>query len=638
MTSAFRVLTFLLTFVELTAFALSKDEKKILNQIQWNQITEDAKKCSEFSDEWQALGRASILAGTVSEQKFVLWLKDRLQKADSPEIKTDEISVPSLVAEKTSVFLKVGDQEIPALMLLGSAAGSVTQPLAFLGNGTIEDIKKAGDVTGKILLMERDDFLTGSLGVLIAEAETLGAKGLILYGTDGGHTPADLIRQERQRAELPVLLISSQQGKELRLLAEKGTRASLEVKYKTKNLDASILDIEVKDLPPSASPSAPIVFSANLDRWFSGAVDHCTGIGAALELVRLLSSKTMAHGHPVQFLFWSGIETGFPSEDELLGKAALFQYKYFSNNPAPLHVFVLSNLGEPGNERFIAGSPNIRQVMRKTLTEFPGRTAKLDPLSHHVRDEWGVLNLLGLSNSQFGWEPSDFKWHSSKDDFSRVSFANLQKDFSAMLTLFMRIDRNEQAALDFTELLDEYRHALQSLKGIVDKDRIEFLNKQAEKLKAQHATKHFGANDIQSFQRELYEIGSDLTGAQVRARLVHSAHDLPLLIQLYNQVQRSRWKDAERTLKKLNGFRWADSLDTKIFVEAHRRLADEVEGSFPKRYVRNVDTKLWTLFMGGRKNISSLLKLIEKETDNVEDRIAKDLDAIEAVLKKIQGT
>jgi Zn-dependent M28 family amino/carboxypeptidase len=164
-------------------------------------------------------------------------------------------------------------------------------------------------------------------------------------------------------ARIPVLVISSQVGAQLRQLAQAGTvRVHLDLAVKTTKARAA--DV-IADLP--GRRSGVILLGAHLDSVANGPGinDNGSGTAAVLEIARQAHRLHVRPKHGLRFAFWGGEELG------LLGSRAYVQSLSQRGRSRILGVINLDMIGSPNYDRIVydgadgpTGSQKIENAFR----------------------------------------------------------------------------------------------------------------------------------------------------------------------------------------------------------------------------------------------------------------------------------
>lgn len=211
-----------------------------------------------------------------------------------------------------------GDDAPGARPLTGSAPGSISGAVEFVGLGKEEDIPEQG-LAGKIALIERGEITFGSKVERVREA---GAEAAIVFNNQPGGFQGTMGR----RAEIPAIAVSQANGVRIRELISEGrvevTLMVEETAEPSQNLMA--------ELPGTGE--GVVVVGAHYDTTPGsvGASDNASGMGVLLALAEKLAGTPFPF--TLRFIAFGAEETGLNgsnhyvdslSSDELAGIYAM---------------------------------------------------------------------------------------------------------------------------------------------------------------------------------------------------------------------------------------------------------------------------------------------------------------------------
>jgi Zn-dependent M28 family amino/carboxypeptidase len=243
-----------------------------------------------------------------------------------------------------------------------SGGGNVTaQVVPVGGSGGCADSDFSSFPNGAIALMKRGGCpFSQKAGI----AQGAGGSGALI-ANDGlpGRTAPLSATVFGFTARIPVLVISSEVGAQLRQLAQGGTvRVHLDLTVKTTRARAANV---VADLP-GRQPGV-ILLGGHLDSVANGPGinDNGSGSAAILEIARQASRLHVRPKHGLRFAFWGGEELG------LLGSRSYVQSLSQSERSRILGVINLDMVGSPNSDRIVydgadgpSGSQKIENAFR----------------------------------------------------------------------------------------------------------------------------------------------------------------------------------------------------------------------------------------------------------------------------------
>lgn len=190
--------------------------------------------------------------------------------------------------------------------------------IAYIGLGLPEDIEKAGNLDGKIALIERG---SNTFAEKAANAYNAGAEAVIIFNNNAGAITASL---GDNPPKIPVLGMSQENGRKIVGKLEKDETVNLT----KENFD---IDIEYHEDGESYNvigklkaaknhkKAKTIVLGAHFDSVSSpGASDNASGTAVIVEVARLLSNKDIRKNlnYNIEFVAFGGEELGLLGSKE----------------------------------------------------------------------------------------------------------------------------------------------------------------------------------------------------------------------------------------------------------------------------------------------------------------------------------
>lgn len=306
---------------------LTPEEQAILGGLDygnaWNQLT-------------TITGFGERVAGTDQEWAAQRYVYDQLSGMGMDKVVMETFPVQSWVHYGTTIQVvspvsepipgttygdcySVYGREYGKPYSFGNTNGGKTlvAPIRDLGLGTAADFDAAGDLTGVIALVHRDDDIQGWPNVPAIEAASHHAAAILLYGYFGTYPVPDGIKQDSMKGPLPAFSISPNSARHLIDLLATGP-VTLQVDGRVDIIsDRVARSVNVAAyLYGTTRPNEYVVTSGHIDTWWSGASDDTSSIAAMLELARLFSaaraSGTFVNERTLVFASVGAEETGGP--------------------------------------------------------------------------------------------------------------------------------------------------------------------------------------------------------------------------------------------------------------------------------------------------------------------------------------
>jgi Iap family predicted aminopeptidase len=299
---------------------ISKDELKLLSRVNvggaWGAVSWISQRVGKNKSSG---GEGSIIPGSREEREMAQYLKEQLTRLGySPSIE----EFPVVNHQYLSCRLKFGKRLIDGVIYgdspgtfgtlfgssykLGNFTGGdeVYGDLVNGGRGTKEELDGLGNIQAKIVLLKRDDSVTGHLRVPLAEIKQRGAIAVIAYGVSDGVIQVDAIRQDSVQSPIPIISISLREASQMQKeLAEGVHQVTFRAEVKIeKARSVNIVAVQ----RGKVMPDDVIVVGAHLDRYFEGAHKSAAGLSTLLELARLFSQNRYQNNRSLIFVAFSG--------------------------------------------------------------------------------------------------------------------------------------------------------------------------------------------------------------------------------------------------------------------------------------------------------------------------------------------
>ena len=306
---------------------LTSEESRILGGLDyanaWNQLT-------------TITGFGERVAGTDQEWAAQEYVYDALRALPMDKVVMETFPVASWVHYGTTIQVVSPVQEPvegttygDCYSVWGKDAGvpyafgnqdhgkTLVAPLRDVGYGTAADFDAAGDLTGVIALVHRDDDIQGWPSVPEVEASLHHAAAVVFYGYYGTYPVPDGIKQDSVKGPLPSFSISPRSAWHLQDLLKDGP-VTLRVEGRADMVpDERARSVNVAAyLYGTTHPDEYVVISGHIDTWWNGASDDTSAVAAMLELARLFSEAraagTFVNERTLVFASVGAEETGGP--------------------------------------------------------------------------------------------------------------------------------------------------------------------------------------------------------------------------------------------------------------------------------------------------------------------------------------
>ncbi len=309
---------------------------------------------------------------------------------------------------------------------------TLVAPLRDLGYGTAADFDAAGDLTGVIALVHRDDDLQGWPSVPEWDAYWHHAAAVVFYGYYGTYPVPDGIKQDSVKGPLPSFSISPRSAWHLQDLLQEGP-VTLRITGRADMIpDEVARSVNVAAYMIGAThPDEYVVISGHIDTWWSGADDDTSSIAAMLELARLFSSAreagTFVNDRTLVFASVGAEETGGP--DNTWYNWLVGSYEFVKAHPEILAGLAVElnmdgvSLVKPSGKYWVENTWELNPFVAKGISDlgFTGSVGYYNPVWSWT-DAWSFAAKGGGSAIQLMWVNGyDATYHTQLDDMAEQS-------------------------------------------------------------------------------------------------------------------------------------------------------------------------------------------------------------------------
>jgi hypothetical protein len=187
----------------------------------------------------------------------------------------------------------------------GTGPGGVTAPLVDVGKGRWADFEKAGDISGKIVLLHRADPMFYG-GPSLAEAKARGAVGALM---DYPITGKEILKTDEIAEFIPTLYIRQVEWN--RLAADLKAGKDLRVKLIVNNEvgDYPTARNVVGMIPGSVYPDEFIYLGCHFDHWMTSAADDGAGVGSMFAIAKAVKAMQAQGWQPKRTLVFCAFDS-----------------------------------------------------------------------------------------------------------------------------------------------------------------------------------------------------------------------------------------------------------------------------------------------------------------------------------------
>ena len=406
--------------------------------------------------------------GTLAMQHAVQWAMQALTAAGADSVHTESFEIGSSWSEGATEMTattaydvnptRVGGGtvlssfRIRAVSVAWAPALSPVKhvPVVDVGEGTEADFQKAGDVSGKILLVHSVVLKTwadlfaeyANAPPVITRAVQAKAKAIAFIATREHHI---LYRHTNAGAgeidKLPMVIVAREDGERMaRLLADKNlVWADLNI---PNQIGGPIKAANViAELRGAEKPDEFVIVGAHLDSWElgTGALDNGCNAALVVDTLRAIKASQVLPRRTIRFVLFSGEEEG------LLGSRA-----YAANHRGELDKaagVIIYDSGTGKTTGFsIGGRADLASAARQLiapLAQFGVNEVKTDM-------EWGTdhfdFMLEGVPTFVADQDEANYleNYHAVSDTYDKVDFLQLKKHVAEATLLSLELANLDQ--------------------------------------------------------------------------------------------------------------------------------------------------------------------------------------------------
>jgi len=411
---------------------------------QANQIIQTALQPSSLESNLQELtdevgGR---VPGTPAMQRAIEWGRQKFRAAGADSVHTEEFTIPNSWAEGATEFLVSGKGTTGPIEFrvrcVSVAWAPVLAPVKHVsvvdvGEGTAADFQRAGDISGKIVLVHTvvlktwDDLFGEYMKAPpVIDAAVKGRATAVAFIATREHDI--LYRHTNSFAgeidKIPQVVVAREDGERIGRLLAAGHPVWADLSIPNR-IGPPIKSANViGEIKGSEKPDEFVILGAHLDSWEigTGALDNGCNAALVIDALRAIKASGLKPRRSIRFILFSGEEEG------LLGSRAYSRaHRSELDNAAGVIVY---DSGTGKTTGFSTGGrtdvlDTARQIIAP-LQQFGVKDLKTDM-------EWGTdhfdLMLEGVPTFVADQEEANYlvNYHAVSDTYDKVDFPQLKK-------------------------------------------------------------------------------------------------------------------------------------------------------------------------------------------------------------------
>jgi Zn-dependent M28 family amino/carboxypeptidase len=379
------------------------------------------------------------IPGTPAMQRAVDWGVAAFKKAGADSVHTEEFTIPYSWAEgATSVSASIGAGTafpVRAVSIAWAPALAATKhvPIMDVGEGTASDFAKAGDVSGKLLLVHTKVLASWAdlfgeyeqAPVVIAFAVKGKAKAIAFMATRDNDI---LYRHTNSVAgeidQLPMVIVAREDGERIARLLAASTPVWADVAIPNRVGGPIKTWNVIAEIRGSEEPNEFAILGAHLDSWElgTGALDNGCNSALVIDALRAIKASGLKPRRSIRFILFSGEEEG------LIGSRKYSEAHRGELDKAAGVVIFDSGTGKTtgfstGGRQDVATSA---QPLLAPLEQFGA--SKLIPSAESGTDHFDFM-LEGVPTFVAEQQEANYlvNYHATSDTYDKVDFPQLRK-------------------------------------------------------------------------------------------------------------------------------------------------------------------------------------------------------------------
>lgn len=418
-----------------------------------NQIIQTALQSSPLENNLRRLtdeigGR---VPGTPAMQHAVQWGVEAFTVAGADSVHTEGFTIPYSWAEGATEMTATTAYQVSATKVGGGTVLSPFKvravsvawapaldpvkhvPIVDVGEGTAADFKKAGDVSGKVLLVHTvvlktwdDLFAEYTEAPPVIDLAVKGKAKAIAFMATREH---DILYRHTNAGageidKLPMVIVAREDGERIARLLAAGNLVWADLSIPNQiggPIKASNVIAEIRG---SEKPDEFVILGAHLDSWElgTGALDNGCNAALVVDALRAIKASGFRPKRTIRFILFSGEEQG------LLGSRA-----YAVNHRHELDKAAGVVIYDSGTGKTTGFSVGGRKDVLGTAQDLIAPLAQFDVKDLKPDMEWGTdhfdFMLEGIPTFVADQKEANYleNYHAISDTYDKVDFAQLKK-------------------------------------------------------------------------------------------------------------------------------------------------------------------------------------------------------------------
>jgi hypothetical protein len=401
--------------------------------------------------------------GTLAMQHAVQWGRQAFTAAGADTVHTEGFEIPYSWSEGATEMIATTAHQVSSTTVGGGTVLSTFRvravsvawapalapakhvPMIDVGEGTEADFKKAGDVSGKVILVHttvlktwEDLFAEYTNAPPIIDRAVKGKAKAVAFMATREHDI--LYRHTNSGAgeidRLPMVIVAREDGERIARLLAAGSMVWADLSIPNQIGGAIKTSNVVAEIRGSEKPDEFVILGAHLDSWElgTGALDNGCNAALVVDALRAIKASGITPRRSIRFVLFSGEEEG------LLGsRAYAFGHRSELDKAAGVIIF------DSGVGKTTGFSLGGRRDVSYPAKDLIAPLAQFDVKELKTDMEWGTdhfdFMLEGVPTFVADQQEANYleNYHAVSDTYDKVDFTQLKKHVAEAAALSIEL-------------------------------------------------------------------------------------------------------------------------------------------------------------------------------------------------------
>ncbi len=426
------------------------------NAADLDRVMAEAQKPSAMESNLEQLtdGIGGRVPGTPAMQKAIEWGVAAFESAGADSVHTEEFKIANSWAEGATRLSVVAPAQfsVRAVSLGWGPALSAQHHVSIIdvGQGTVEDFQRAGNVQGAVLLVHSDEMKKWD----DLFAEYLRAPGIVDRAVKGkalaiafqSTRPHDLLYRHTNSIDgeierIPMLMVAREDAGRIARLLSSGEKLYADLAIPNRVGGPITSANVIAEIKGNEKPDEFVLLGAHLDSWDlgTGALDNGCNAALVIDAFRAIRASGVRPRRTIRFALFTGEEQGMVGSH-----AYVTAHRGELDKAAGVVVF------DSGIGRVTGFSLGGRQDLVNAVTPLVAPLQQLGAATLTTDAEWGTDNfdfmLEGVPTFVANQEEGNYliNYHASSDTFDKVDIQQLKKHVAEAAELTLALAETPQ--------------------------------------------------------------------------------------------------------------------------------------------------------------------------------------------------